>query len=290
MGKLIDHDGLACMTSRRIVVVTDKRFEAHGLMSALLGRPAGLSWPDSFSNNKRLCVYRGRDSIVEVWCVEELIPTHSNKSDSQEKMRALQEILDPEPAVVLSLSTAAYPDTESRNGYVIVGTKIFNHSCADKELPGVVLDKCLDSPNTENLIGHALNKNDDEVNSRLLEVPLNPARPPIVTAKKSFVAVTVLNVPSYDAFPKCDMEALEAARRNRVVDPICSVETTHGLVRCCWGITANVRFLFISGITNRVGYYATEVHEREYAQKFVASHNAGIVAAYLIAELLKRVD
>jgi hypothetical protein len=272
------------MSSSRAVVVANKRFEAHGLLSALLGRPADLGWPDDFPNSKKLCVYRGSDSIVEVWCVEDVIPTGSNKADSQEKMKALAEILEPEPAIVVSLATAGYPDhdTENRNGCVVVGTKIFNHSCGDGEIRGIVLDKCLASRGSEELIERALYEDVSEINSRLLETPIEPAERAVLIAKENLVGITVVNARSYDDFARCDVEAVSAAKRSGIVDPICSVETTHGLVRCYLGNSTSARFVFISGITNTIGLFKTT-----YAQNFAASHNAGIAAGYLIAKLLR---
>ena len=60
-----------------------------------------------------------------------------------------------------------------------------------------------------------------------------------------------------------------------------SLETTHGLIR----VQADAPFIFISGITDRVGHFDDEVGSRSYAQNTVAAHNAGIVLAWMIPKV-----
>ena len=61
------------------------------------------------------------------------------------------------------------------------------------------------------------------------------------------------------------------------------METTHGLIRLTWRRTP---FLFVSGITDRVPLFNEEVAPRKYSQNFVAAHNAGVVIAAILPELV----
>lgn len=61
------------------------------------------------------------------------------------------------------------------------------------------------------------------------------------------------------------------------------METTHSVIRLC---VPSPRFLFVSGITNRLGYFNVEVSPRSYAQNFAASHNAGITVAWLLSKTM----
>jgi hypothetical protein len=60
-----------------------------------------------------------------------------------------------------------------------------------------------------------------------------------------------------------------------------SLETTHGLIRA----QSNAPFMFVSGITDRVGHFHEEVDPSPYAQNTVAAHNAGIVLAWMLPNI-----
>ncbi|TPA31601.1 hypothetical protein DIJ61_04355 [Burkholderia pseudomallei] len=63
-----------------------------------------------------------------------------------------------------------------------------------------------------------------------------------------------------------------------------SVETTHGIIHAS---VKSDQFLFVSAITNRLGYINMEVAPRNYAQDFAVAHNAGITLAWLLPTLLQ---
>jgi hypothetical protein len=58
-----------------------------------------------------------------------------------------------------------------------------------------------------------------------------------------------------------------------------SIDTTLALIRAK---TEPAPFLFISGIANELGFMNRDVVDIEYSENFVASHNAGIVLAWLL--------
>jgi hypothetical protein len=100
-------------------------------------------------------------------------------------------------------------------------------------------------------------------------------------AAANYAAIGDVNVTNYDDYAWADPAALKAFKRHDDTDPVGSLETTHGLIR----LQSEAPFLFISGITNRVGYFNMEVAPRAYAQNFVCAHNAGVVATWLLPRL-----
>ena len=115
---------------------------------------------------------------------------------------------------------------------------------------------------------------------------MNPARKQILVAASNYTAVGVVNITNYDDYAWADEEALrafrDACKEHRERPPIGSVETTHGVIR----LQSETPFIFISGITDRIGHFNMEVGPRPYAQNFVAAHNAGVVAAWLIPRIV----
>jgi hypothetical protein len=92
-----------------------------------------------------------------------------------------------------------------------------------------------------------------------------------------------------DHIPDCNPSPLETWRRRRhnrpraeeflQVEPrqlVGSLDSAHGVIRLA---LRSPQYLFISGITNRLGYFRMELAPRFYAQNLVASHNAAIALA-----------
>ena len=100
----------------------------------------------------------------------------------------------------------------------------------------------------------------------------------LLLARKDFVAVSEVNVTDYAEYAAMDKASLEAFATNNNVSLARSLETTHGLI-CT---QTEGPFVFVSGVTDRVGHFAEEVDPRAYAQNYVAAHNAGIVVAWML--------
>jgi hypothetical protein len=119
------------------------------------------------------------------------------------------------------------------------------------------------------------------VSDRLLSVPLNPSWRPRVLARQSFVSLGTLNVTNPAEYELADRATLAAFSGSGSTGRAMSVETTHGLIRA----QSAAPFLFVSGITNRVGWFGDEVAPRLYAQNMVAAHNAGVVIAWMLPNI-----
>jgi hypothetical protein len=122
-----------------------------------------------------------------------------------------------------------------------------------------------------------------EAEARFVVPPINPARDRILLSAFNYTAVGVVNVTNYDDFAWADHEAIEAFHAADPKSPIGSMETTHSVIR----IQSKAPFVFVSGITDRVGSFNTEVVPRAYSQNFACAHNAGVAAAWMIPQLVE---
>ena len=243
---------------------------------------------------------------VEVWCIQDAMNTWVSSSSTKEKDEVLAVMYfggkeeidnDKEPDFVVAFGTAGFPGETSYNGCVFVGANTFIHDPFKDDLRN---DEYWHSEQTGQLIGPSrfsaelfnpgLRIFDDslkaQVESRFLAPPMNPARKQILVAASNYTAVGVVNITNYDDYAWADEEALHAFKNvceeHRERPPIGSVETTHGVIR----LQSETPFIFISGITDRIGHFNMEVGPRPYAQNFACAHNAGVVAAWLIPRIV----
>lgn len=216
------------------------------------------------------------------------------------------------PDIVIALGTAGIPSNETLNGCVTLGSRVYVHDAFDPkygekdradeaarvapfsllsldDLPLTEQEKdCRyiyrESPRLhDDLFLNLSHATRNAAEARFLTTPVNPATPPRVLAGRGFASLGTLNVTNYDDYVWADdqsMHTFAEAIRQREIG---SMETTHGLIRLTWPDTT---FLFASGLTDVVGSFNAEVTPRIYGQNFVAAHNAGILVAHLVPELL----
>jgi hypothetical protein len=283
---------VAIIAGGRTLVVANKGWEADPLVTVLTSarsRPAGVTYAPVAGTPGLRGTATGPRGPVEIWCLQELMDPHVSSSNSAEKARVLQPLLAaPGVALVVAFGTAATPGPDSLNGCVVVGTRAFVHDAAPPGSPSTwkppAADRLQTSPQSEARFS-ALAAGDfrPQVESRLLAPPLRPAHPSVVLAAANYTALSTVNVVKYDDFAWADPETLSAFQAANTRGPIGSLETTHGIIRT-YTITA-AAFLFVSGIANRIGRYNAEVQPRDYAQNFVAAHNAAVALAFLIPAL-----
>jgi hypothetical protein len=96
-----------------------------------------------------------------------------------------------------------------------------------------------------------------------------------------YVALADINVTNYKDYAWADSKVVDAYRALNSANPIGSLETTHAVIRACTAAP----FMFVSGITDRVGYFDQEVAPAPYGQNFVAAHNAGLAISYIIPRI-----
>jgi hypothetical protein len=274
---------------KRALIVANKWWEADPLVAALSSAqtaPAGVRFvPASGTPGLRGLVLGARDAI-EVWCIQELLPARVSASSSEEKVKVLPGLLNaPDVASVVAFGTASTTsEDDNRNGSVMIGTNAFVHDPKSKNTqshwtppnPDVVLASLLPAKAFASLVG--ANDFIQQVQKRLLLVPNNPGSALAVFPDYDLVALSDVNITDYNDYKWADPAVVKAYSDSGNTKPMGSLETTHGVIRSC----AEAPFLFISGITDRLGHFNEDVAP---GQNLVASHNAGVAAAFIIPQL-----
>lgn len=308
------------MTQKRVLIIANKWWECDPLCNVLLHddarpqleelrkpiernhpRPHPIPKSDDKSpfnleKVKPRLVYELAQLRFEVWCVSDLLeelPEGQPQSSSEEKANRLAQVFkdSSDVALVVAFGTAGYPAAESENGTVVCGTRVFVHDGHPKgddnrfsRWRDQRFETVLPSELTEarfNAITTLETSPKPTVMYRFIVEPLNPAGYSRLLARHDFVALSEVNVSNYDEYKKKDEETKDAFAKVANVSSARSLETTHGVIR----LSVEAPFLFVSGITDRVGFFADEVNPRAYAQNFVAAHNAGIVVAWMIPRI-----
>jgi hypothetical protein len=300
------------VAKKRVVVVANKWWECDPMMNVLLHDQARdsktLGWPDPLNHPRRRtqaplpedpspkprAVFHMTNIDAEIWCISDLLEHLPDvpkfQSSSEVKMKYLQRIIaaaKEAPALVVAFGTAGYPDNTTQNGSVVVGTNVFMFNAhPNGENPDsnwmtgpfeTVIGSTID-PALFNALTVVETSPVPTVLGRFIVEPLNPAPSNMLLARHDYVAVGAVNVTDYSEYAKTDEASLKAFVTRNNVSLARSLETTHGLIRQ----QSDAPFVFVSGITDRVGHFSEEVAPRTYAQNIVAAHNGGIVVAWML--------
>jgi hypothetical protein len=279
----------------RIIVFANKWWEAVPLIGVLTNKqacPTDLSEvsrpvPSGASAITPRLFLRCREFDVETWCVQDLMNPDENPSLTWEKARVLPRAIDAgkKPRLVVSLGSAACPNGDNQNGNVVIGSSVFIHDpipSSAKHWGPPSPDKIVLS-DAAKALDAIPKKFVGEATKRLLSPPNKPAKSPEITLGNNLVSVSDVNVTDRALYAKADKETLDAFAA--VAGPMRpgSMETTHGMIR----MVADAPFLYVSGFANAVGKYLEDVIPNEYAQNFVAAHNAAIGLAWLLPEVVQ---
>ena len=252
-------------------------------------------------------------AAIQVWCIEDWMTRTwntsspiSSSSTSDKALVALPRIAAAlataqfTPDLVIAFGTAGIPTPAPQNGSVTLGSRIFIHDPfankpKDREARNALGDPMWDVPNgRRDTMLHSKGLHEDlfrnlpdtarhAAEGRFIPAPIHPAIPPIVLSGNGFASVGTVNVTNYDDYIWADEETKDAFQNAERQHEIGSMETTHGLIRLQWEATP---FIFVSGLTDGQGLFNQEVTPRGYSQNFVAAHNAAVVIAHLLPELL----
>lgn len=208
-------------------------------------------------------LFESANGTVEIWCVDDLLPSGTGARDAAVRARVTASIVGGNGiALVGAFGTAAGVTSPSQNGNVIIGTNTFARG---------LVTSALDDATFRNVIGSAAERT--VAQPLLLSPPLVPATRPVVIADRIFVAVDDSGG---------EIAALRAYRRSGATAPVGSLDATPALIRA----HTSAPFFFVSGITHRVGTYEREVAPRAAAQTFAAAYNAGIAVAAMVTRML----
>jgi hypothetical protein len=295
------------MPLQRIVVIVNKTWEAAPILGVFrapysgtgassrsaewkTGKPYPVPqpWPDPSGQYNFSYRYTMQfdNTRVECWCLADFEDT----SDSGKKSAYIPKtVAAGEPDLVIAVGTAAAPGPVPQ-GSVVAGCRAFMHDPQVRPAPpqptwpAALLDTMMDSsfaPTLTVVLAKLPTAWSISVGSRLVRPP-NHTGPPEILIDPAFVAVADVNADPAK-YKITDPLSVDACKKTDPHSRIGSIETTSALIRAK---TDPAPFLFVSGIANCLGYYNRDIADNEYAQNFAASHNAGVVVAWLLPALL----
>lgn len=306
---------------KRVVVIANTTAEADGLMAVLattdvrppsfdaVPRPLEEYFQPPTTPPKGLRGFYKKNGVtVEVWCIWELQSDKQLTDDTFNKVMLLPNAIKPPgkdlPVMVVAFGTAAGHWDMSYNGSVVVGSAVLLHSprflennekvkAVKKvlETHGVALDTIIESTKGWDFLSKAdfFRGKRAEIEAKFLKPPLNPAADPIVLLSPNRLGLASINMNSTNDYARADEETLDAAlgaiRKNTTIFEVGGVETTHGLIRAF--TPEKAPFIYVTAISNRLGWFPMELVPRRAAQHVAVINNAGVVTAYLIDWILK---
>ncbi len=230
---------------------------------------------------------------VEVWCVTDLAAGQYTSLQKSIGLKALAATQEP-PSLVVAFGTAAFPDPHLYDGCVVIGSGVFSFDSQAAPAKERWTDASIGTPpnNTNQPLNQHVFKQLKgrlrmPIETRFLPPPYSSSHPPFLLAADNYVAVSDVNVGSVDNYAWADRKAIQAftAACPRAIPG--SVETTHGIIHAS---VKSDQFLYVSAITNRLGYINMELAPRNYAQDFAVAHNAGVALAWLLPTLLEHLS
>lgn len=304
----------------RILIITNKSWEADAALSAMFNADFYNALPAAYKNFNGLslqpgydfprsqpqgaatprAIYKTADLSIEIWCLNNVMTPSDNQADyfyysrDSQKAKDFHKILDysgDAVKLVIAVGTAGAPTEVSKNGGIVIGSGVFPYNSGKETTAPYQTDqfgKLVTSTVPDDLFNQlniALATIDMKLffESALLSPPGDPSSIPFVIADKNIVAISDMNVSSYDDFDTCDPLAVKAfsdlKKANKLVQTAYSVETTHCLMRL---ESPCDNFMFISLITDRSKYFDTDDASRPHAQNFSASFNGGVFLCCLV--------
>lgn len=283
----------------RTLLISDKGWEADAVGAVLASSKAR---PDTLSvvSTNVAPGFRAKISAtaatIELWCIQDIMDPHASQSSTAEKWGVLPQMFQHSPmrpALVVSLATASFDDVVSHNGCVVVGTRAFVHNVyaddpnpastwSNEECDVILRSSAAEAEDGSKSLFQRLLKDPVKanINSRLIPTPISAAEGPFILSAANYTAVSNVNITNYDDYVWADPLAIAAFEDANTRSAFGSLETTHGVIR----LASDAPFIFISGIANRFGRFNEEAGVRDYAQNFVAAHNAGIAAVWLLSQ------
>lgn len=307
----------------RILIIINKSWEADAVFAALFNDDFKLGLPDNLqqlwktmSHDDLDYPFKGKQGdakprvtftvanfCIEIWCLNTVMTPRQDNTDFFYYSRAIQKAADlpkifnysTDPIkLLIAYGTAGLPSEVSKNGGIVVGSKIFPYN-AGKTKPNFTYTNVKMGTQVVSTISQdffdKLNIGASSIAMRLyfetsvLATPQNPSNAFQLIADPKIVAIGDINVSSYMDFDECDKAALTAYSDLQKATPVYktdiaySVETTHSVIRL---ESPCDNFIFVSAITDRDAYFDSEVTPKVHAQNFSASFNGGVFFNFFI--------
>ncbi len=296
------------MSKKKITVVVNKAWEYEPFFNAITNsvlRAEGLPDPTDVvvpPSDEVMIEPRAKMSLPNIdvvfRCVQNMMDPKVNKSNSEEKMKYMPEILSKDDSdLVISVSTAESTlELESGygsiNGSVIVGTKYFMSDQRTKDpqsesrldVKGFQMQEYPDNLN----LFERICTNGDNIVKRF--IPQNNARAEQMyfVASQEYWSVGVVNIMNYEAYEEGDPAAYAECRDKIPANDYCAtIETTHGIVSMAVNkdrMGGLIPVYFVSPITDRYTKFAVDV-DAAGIQNYIAGFNAGIAVGEMLLML-----
>jgi hypothetical protein len=290
---------------KKVSIIVNKNWEVEPFLNALLStdfwqrkdllKGAVINSPKDADNRMDIprSIFVYQEMEVTVWCIQDLMspPPVSSSSSEDKYYHALPKIFAAtQPDFVMAVGTAGFVGETSYNGAVVVGSEFFIHDAKPattsshfpRQGDTVVLDELLPSNVPAELFHPAKGIFTAEFHAlaeaKMLQVPNHAAERPLCIAAANYAALSFVNITGYGDYAWADHKGIEAYQQKKMLSPIGSVETTHGLIK----LSTKQPILFLSGITDRIGHFNMEVTP---LQNYVAAFNCGMVAGQLLPML-----
>lgn len=292
-----------------ILVIVNKHWECDPVLIALLGEGSSpalraqwptLHWPRPRHNPPKghapqppdpgpqpRATYTLGDVSAEVWCISDLLEhlpdEGKHQSSSQRKAERLPVLLERgQPDLVIAVGTATVAGPDNLNGCVVAGTSVFAHN-GDAANPNSQWAWAFDT-----VVGSSVSPTtfasmtdvSTSVAPRLLPTPRAPAPEGALLARHDHVALATVNVTDYAKYAPADAMTLAAFSAAPAHGRPGSLETTHAVIRA----TLGDRFVFVSGIVNRLGRFDEDVGGPgiNSSQNFAGAYNTGVCVAWML--------
>lgn len=296
------------MAKKKITVVVNKAWEYEPFFNALtntvlraegLPDPTDIVVPPIDRVMKEPRAKMSMENIEVVFrCVQNMMAPDVNKSNSEEKMKYMPDLLATDsPDLVISVSTAeSTPELQeshdSINGSVIVGSKFFMSDQRDKDPSSTSrLDvskfKMREYPDKIGLF-EKINSVADSIVPRF--IPQNNARADqmFFVASEMYWSVGVVNIMDYAAYAEGDPAAYsECSESIPNTEFPATIETTHGIVSMAvnkYRTGGVIPVYFVSPITDRYECFDRDV-DAAGVQNYIAGFNSGIAVGEMLLML-----
>jgi hypothetical protein len=292
---------------KRILLIANKNWEVEPILNALLnsrmrppqlGNPNTLHYPWTFAAGtiQPRAVWSLAGALIELWCVQDIMQAKWNSSSSEGKNTDLPGVIgfrSEPPDLVIALGTAGFGSPVDNNiGCVVAGSNIFIHNFRPG---GENADSKWDDPvHFEKLLTSSVDPSFFQlldaptiklIESRLLKPFLNPSPVIQVLSDQNYLGLSTVNITVYKDYDTSDQIGIDQITKAGIALKVGSVETTHGIIR----LQTEAPFVFISGITDRLNQFATDVNGvdtkgnvKTEAQNYTVAFNIGIYLSYLI--------
>ncbi len=290
---------------KNIAIIVNKNWETEPVLNAMTNpkiRPQELGFPIWINSPRQdiqpNCNPRAKWEInsqsefemnFSLWCIQDMMNPKANSSSSEEKYIDLVPIIKGyKPDLVIAVGTAGYPQDDSINGSVVIGSNFFIHDGhpgnTESNLVHQDIGKFLQSNVNPKLFKIFDSNFKNSVESKFIKAIRNPIEHPVCIASKVYTAISTVNVTDYDEYNWVDEEAIEhyyeVIEDSKDKYPAKSSETTHGVIKI--STDADIPIIFVSGITDRTGRFDIDVND---TQNYIASFNAGIVLGQMLISL-----